>query len=181
MKTTLPLSRHTLRRLFVYSGPTSLALAVLALAGCTSGPTPRAASGPAATGTNAIAPASGPGTGSGYSNYGRPLSTTAFLRLTTGNTLFRPLADGGRTRVFISPAGDLMMRVSNPARHTVTETGRQSTSSKEICWTLKGRPAPLCFHPYWNGRLLTLQFTGNKVLPAQFLVEHGRNLPLLKS
>lgn len=175
MKSIALVARRTLRRRTVYSRSICLALA---LAGCTSEPAPTTASSPTVPpATNAVVPASSPGTGSGYSNYGTPLSTTAFLHLTTGNTLFRPLADGGRTRVFTSPTGELAMRVTNPAGHTITETGRQAASSTEICWTLNGKTAPLCFHPYWNGRLLTMQFVDNSVLPAQFLVEHGRKLP----
>ena len=126
--------------------------------------------------TGAVVPASAPGVGQGYSNYGTPLTEADFLHLTFGNTLFRPLADGGRTRIYVSPTGQLTIRVTNPTGQTATETGVQIVNTNGACWSLKGQNTPLCFRPYWNGRLLTLQFNGSKVLPAQFLVEHGAHL-----
>ncbi len=152
----------------------------LALGGCMSshglqtGAQP--ASGSAAASASAVAPAAGPGLGTGYSNYGQPLTKIGFLHLTLGNTLYRPLADGGRTSIYVAPGGQLTMRVVSPEGHVVDETGIQSVNPKDACWSLKGKQQPLCFRPYWNGRLMTLLFVGANVLPAQFLVERGRHL-----
>lgn len=126
--------------------------------------------------TEAVAPANAPGVGQGFSNYGRPLTKGDFLRLTLGNTLFRPLADGGKTRIYVSPSGHLAMRITNPTGQTVAEAGNQIVNAKDACWSLKGQAKPLCFSPYWNGRLLTLQFNDSNVLPAQFLIEQGEHL-----
>lgn len=159
---------------------TCILLSALALAGCMAGQSPStAASAPTQTldpAADTVAPASAPGVGRGYSNYGKSLTKVGFLQLTSGNTLFRPLADGGRTRIYVSPEGDLMMRITNPAGQTATETGMQSVNTKGVCWSLKGQSEPLCFSPYWNGRLLTLYFNNSKILPAQFLVQPGKRL-----
>lgn len=159
------------------AGSAVLLLAVLTLAGCGSNQAPNtgAKSAQSTTGPSAAAviPAVGPGQGTGYSNYGAPLTKKNFLHLTLGNTLFRPLADGGRTRIFVSSTGDLTMRVTSPAGNTVVETGKQSVNTKNACWNLRGQSKPLCFHPYWNGRLMTLLFNDSKVQPAQFLIEQG--------
>lgn len=120
-----------------------------------------------------VLPAAKPGEGKGLSNYGRPLSKRRYAELTVGNTLLRPLQDGAKTRIFIASDGSMTMSVTNTAGKTIHETGRQVISANAVCWHLKGQAAPLCFHPYWNGRLLTLYPEGHKVLPAQFLVAHG--------
>lgn len=166
-------------RALTRTGSAGLLLVVLTLAGCGSNQAPntgakraQSTTGPSAT---AVIPAGGPGQGTGFSNYGAPLTKKNFVDLTLGNTLFRPLADGGKTRIFVSQTGDLTMRVTSPAGQTVIETGKQSVNSKNACWTLKGQSKPLCFRPYWNGRLMTLLFNDSEVQPAQFLIEQGDN------
>ena len=173
--------RMILRRsLLRHSGLTSSLLSALALAGCMSGQSSSTgANSPiqaSSQTTGAVAPASAPGVGQGFSNYGKPLAKADFLSLTLGNTLFRPLADGGRTLIYVSPAGTLTMRITNPSGQTAAETGDQIVNTNGACWSLKGQTNPLCFNPYWNGRLLTLQFNDSNVLPAQFLVEQGEHL-----
>ncbi|WP_174502830.1 hypothetical protein [Acidiphilium sp. C61] len=152
----------------------------LALGGCMSGHGLQTGGQPApshaATSASAVAPASGPGLGNGYSNYGQPLTKVGFLHLTLGNTLYRPLADGGRTSIYVAPSGQLTMRLVGADGRVVDEAGVQSVNSKDACWSLKGKQQPLCFSPYWNGRLMTLRFVDAHVLPAQFLVERGQHL-----
>ena len=169
-----------LHNLSKHFGLICLILSASTLTGCMSGQGPNTGGNPpvqtSSQTTGAVVPASAPGVGQGYSNYGTPLTEADFLHLTFGNTLFRPLADGGRTRIYVSPTGQLTIRVTNPTGQTATETGVQIVNTNGACWSLKGQNTPLCFRPYWNGRLLTLQFNGSKVLPAQFLVEHGAHL-----
>ena len=157
-----------------------LFLAVLMLPGCGAGQSPSIGTNPPVQTSNrdtgVVAPASAPGVGEGYSNYGAPLTKVDFLHLTLGNTLFRPLADGGKTRIYVSPTGDLTVRITDPAGQTTTEIGNQTVNSQDACWLLKGQSTPLCFSPYWNGGLMTLQFNDSKILPAQFLIERGERL-----
>jgi hypothetical protein len=168
------------RSLPSHFGRTCSFLTALALAGCMSGQNhgtgAKSPTQESSQTIGAVAPASAPGVGQGFSNYGRPLTKSDFLRLTLGNTLFRPLADGGKTRIYVSPTGHLAMRITNPTGQTAAETGDQIVNAKDACWSLKGQTKPLCFIPYWNGRLLTLQFNDSNVLPAQFLVEQGEHL-----
>ncbi len=125
-----------------------------------------------------IVPASAPGRGSGLSNYGERLPTADYLALTTGNTLFRPLADGGKTFIFIAANKTLSMFLISPTGQKTIESGLQTVSGNDICWHLKGPKQPLCFVPYSNGRLLTFSFLGGVVEPAQFLVSKGNVLHL---
>lgn len=120
-----------------------------------------------------IAPASKPGEGKGLSNYGHRLSQQRYAKLTGGNTLLRPLESGAKTKIFVASGGKMVMSVTNAAGKTVHETGRQVITADHVCWHLAGNSAPLCFRPYWNGRLLTLYPEGHQVLPAQFLVAKG--------
>ena len=168
------------RRLLV--GAASIACA-LALAACSAqqaqppaataaSPQPSAAVAPSPAKTG-IVPASAPGRGSGLSNYGKQLSTADYLAFTTGNTLFRPLADGGKTTIFIAANQTLSMFLISPTGQKTIESGVQTVSGSHICWHLKGPKQPLCFVPYSNGRLLTFSFVGGAIQPAQFLLAKG--------
>ena len=137
-----------------------------------------AAVAPSPPKTGIVVPASAPGRGSGLSNYGKRLATADYLALTTGNTLFRPLADGGKTFIFIAANKTLSMFLISPTGQKTIESGLQTVSGNDICWHLKGPKQPLCFVPYSNGRLLTFSFLGGVVEPAQFLVSKGNVLHL---
>ena len=155
---------------------------ILALAACsaqqppavhTETAAPQQPPAPAPAANKAIVPAAAPGLGSGLSRYGIQLSPAHYAALTTGNTLFRPLADGGKTTIFIAPNKTLSMFLINPTGQKTVESGFQTFSGSHVCWQLKGPKQPLCFTPYSNGRLLTLYFVGAVVQPAQFLVAKG--------
>lgn len=120
-----------------------------------------------------LVPAAGPGTGSGLANYGASLSNVDYRTLVLGNTLFRPLADGGRTMIYLTSRGVMRIRLISPQGAIINKSGEQSVRSNGVCWTLPSATQPLCFTPYWNGRLLTLASKNHEVLPAQFLVQRG--------
>ena len=120
----------------------------------------------------ALIPATGPGSGTGLANYGAPLSSVGYRALVLGNTIFRPLANGGRTMIYFTAKGMMRIRLVSPKGTVIDEFAKQLVMLNGICWILSV-PKPLCFIPYWNGRLLTLASKNHTVLPAQFLVQQG--------
>ena len=122
---------------------------------------------------NVIVPAAQPGEGVGLSNYGLELNDIGYSDLTAGNTLFRPLADGGTTRIYISPAGQIIVKIISPNGAVSKDVGKQTVSRNEACWLLSHTTKSICFKPYWNDRLLTLVAASSNIAPAQFLIEKG--------
>jgi len=104
--------------------------------------------------------------------YGPPLSPLHYHRLVIGNTLFRPLQDGGTTVIYVAPDQSLKLRIQAPNGQISTDTGRETLEPGKVCW-LWQRAGTTCFHYFWSGRLMTFVDVGNRILPAQFLVQKG--------
>lgn len=104
--------------------------------------------------------------------YGPPLSPQHYRELVVGNTLFRPLQDGATTVIFVAPDQSLKLRIQAPNGQVSTDTGRETLEPGKVCWQWE-RAGTNCFHYYWSGRLMTFVDMGNRLLPAQFLVQKG--------
>ena len=130
---------------------------LLMVAGCSSGPKPSE-------------PSRNPEQASQI--YGPPLSEGEFRHLAIGNTLFRPLASGGTTVVYVAPDQQIRLRVQTADGRLGTDAGQETLSPDQVCWHWQ-RAGNQCFRYYWNGRLLTLEDVDNNLLPAQFLVKQG--------
>ena len=134
----------------------------LAIAGCAANQGPQAAAPEAAI----------PVAGQAPLPYGPPLSPLHYHRLVIGNTLFRPLQDGGTTVIYVAPDQSLKLRIQTPSGQISTDVGRETLEPGKVCW-LWHRAGTTCFHYFWSGRLMTFVDVGNRILPAQFLVQQG--------
>jgi hypothetical protein len=105
-------------------------------------------------------------------SYGYPLTPHEYRLLVDGNTLFRPLALGGVTAIYVAPGQFVRLRLQTAEGKIATDKGHQTISSNEICWRWE-RIGTQCFRYYWNGRILTFVDVDNQILPTQFLVQKG--------
>ncbi|HTH96365.1 MAG TPA: hypothetical protein VL574_03055 [Stellaceae bacterium] len=111
---------------------------------------------------------------------GSKLAIGEYRLLVTGNTLFRPLASGGETAIYIAPDGDQKMLLRTADGRSGTDNGHQTERGSLACWQWQkaGAGRILCFQPYWNGRVLTMVETSGAVQPAQFVVQKGNSASL---
>jgi len=111
---------------------------------------------------------------------GRRLDPQEYRELVLGNTLYRPLANGTETLIYLAPDGAEKLRISAPDGRSVTDSGKQTFEGNTACWQWQRAAGGkrLCFEYYWNGRILTMVDSSNQAQPAQFLVQKGniRNL-----
>jgi hypothetical protein len=141
----------------------SICCLALALAGCTAKDQSASATSVSVAKSDSENPAA---------SYGSPLTPHEYRLLVVGNTLFRPLALGGVTAIYIAPGQFVRLRLQTAEGKIATDKGRQTISSNEICWRWE-RIGTQCFRYYWNGRLLTFVDVENHILPTQFLVQKG--------
>jgi len=128
---------------------------------------------PSAAATPAPAAQAAPGSPSVSTTLGPPLSEAQFRTLVVGNTLFRPLATGGTTVIYVASDQSMRLRIVSTGGKAVSDKGRETLSPDKVCWEWEHAGSPLCFKYYWNGRLLTLEAIGSKIQPSQFLIEKG--------
>jgi hypothetical protein len=112
-----------------------------------------------------------------YGLRGDRLSPGNYRVLVSGNTLFRPLANGTETAVYVAPDGSERMRISTQNGASATDTGKQTLRGDVACWQWQkaGGGREMCFDYYWNGRLLTMVEKTGQMQPAQFLIKAGNS------
>lgn len=112
-----------------------------------------------------------------FSARGDRLSAENYRVLVMGNTLYRPLASGAETAIYVDPNGNERMRIKAPDGASATDAGRQTLRGDAACWTWKkaGGGQEICFDYYWNGRLLTMVDESGRMQPAQFLIKAGNS------
>lgn len=105
-------------------------------------------------------------------DYGLQLTPKHYAELVVGNTLFRPLQDGGTTVIYVAPDQSLKLRIQTPSGRILTDTGHETLEPGKVCWQW-AHAGNDCFVYYWSGRIMTFVPTEGSILPAQFLVQKG--------
>ena len=147
---------------------TALLLGVLA--GCAEQPGHTANAGAAAP----VAPAT-PTVATLLEQRGERMNEASYRALVTGNTLFRPLASGTETDIYLASDGSERMRIRAPNGAGATDRGKQILRDNAACWQWQKAAAgqEMCFDYYWNGRVLTMVDKSGQMQPAQFLIKPG--------
>jgi hypothetical protein len=151
--------------------PSCLAVVLLGvLAGCGEQPTQTASTGVTTSGAPAV-----PTAARLLEQRGDQLNEAKYRALVSGNTLYRPLASGIETDIYLAPDDSERMRIQAPSGASTTDVGRQVLRDNAVCWQWQKAAAghEMCFDYYWNGRILTMVDKSGQMQPAQFLIKQG--------